>query len=118
MVAHRSIDLLFSVGKTDVLASELMRHKLALGLIERLRMKFSQFSDEETCSSIVKRENNDLICMRTKGHIGDHIPEAGKAGEADGVRFCCRVKLEGTHTDWCVLNPLTKVLSFLKICGE
>lgn len=68
-------------------------------------MKFSQFSDEETCSEVVKRGNYEVVCMRTKGHSGGHIPEAGKAGEADGVRFCCRVKLGEVHTDWCVLKP-------------
>lgn len=45
--------------------------------------------------------------MRIKGHSGDHIPEAGKAGEADGVRWCCRVKLDQNHTDWCPLQPDT-----------
>lgn len=67
-------------------------------------MIFNRFSDEQICGEVVKRKEYDVICMRTKGHVGDHIPEAGKAGEADGVRFCCRVKLGEVHTDWCALK--------------
>lgn len=65
-------------------------------------MKFSPYSDEETCSAPIPMGKFEAACLRTKEHSGDHIPGAGEAGEADGVRFCCRVKLEEPHAIWCI----------------
>ncbi len=69
-------------------------------------MKFSRFSDEETCSRVVQRSSRDFACLRTNGHAGDCIPEANLAGDADGVRWCCRVPLAQPHTDWCPVKQI------------
>ncbi len=45
-----------------------------------------------------------FACMRTKDHEGDCIVEAGKAGAADGVRFCCRVMAGSPHAEWCQIT--------------
>ena len=67
-------------------------------------MKFNSFSDEENCGKCVLRGKYELACLRTKGHGGNCMPEANKAGEADGVRWCCRVKLEQPHSNRCPLQ--------------
>ena len=66
-------------------------------------MRYNSFSNEESCGKAVPREKYILACLRIKGHDGECEPVAGKAGKADGVRWCCRVTLEQPHASWCVL---------------
>lgn len=66
-------------------------------------MRYNAHSTEESCGRSVQRGKYDLACLRTKGHLGECEPEMGKAGEADGVRWCCRVRLERPHESWCPL---------------
>jgi hypothetical protein len=66
-------------------------------------VRYNSFSNEESCGKAIPREKYILSCLRTMGHDGECVPEAGKAGEADGVRWCCRVKLEQPHASWCLL---------------
>lgn len=73
-------------------------------------MRFSSHSNEESCPKVIASERHPggLACMRTQDHPGDCVPEANKAGEADGVRWCCRVPLHAFHAQWCVVTPETE----------
>lgn len=83
-----------------------------------IKMRFSAHSDEEMCGKPVdlpcgQGETLLVACMRTDGHEPPCISAAGNAGEADGVRFCCRVPLNASgsrapsdapHAVWCPLQ--------------
>lgn len=66
-------------------------------------VKYNHHSDEEMCGASCESPGikGEMACYRTKGHEGDHVAIAFKAGEADGVHWCCRGPLGMPHTDWC-----------------
>lgn len=73
-------------------------------------MKFNAHSEERSCGRRVPGELSDkysdlegLACARTAGHTGECIAVARDAGIADGVRWCCRVKLGEDHAAWCLI---------------
>ena len=74
-------------------------------------MKFNDYSDEESCGKRVPGKMSDryedlggLACMRTQGHAGECIATAGDAGVADGVHWCCRIRLDLDHHARCPLH--------------
>jgi hypothetical protein len=70
-------------------------------------VRYSAYSNEEACGKGVPYKDDSYACFRTKGHGGECVAEAGKAGEADGVRWCCRVRLGQPHESWCpLLTPV------------
>lgn len=71
-----------------------------------MSIRFSSHSDEETCGKLVIFHDVKCACMRRKGHEDDKgcIAPMIRAGEADGVRWCCRVPLGEPHTDWCPID--------------
>ena len=71
-------------------------------------MRFNAHSDEQSCGRRVPGKLSDkyeklggLACMRTVGHGGECLATMRDAGIADGVRWCCRVKLGEEHAAWC-----------------
>lgn len=74
-------------------------------------MKFNAHSDEQSCGRRVPGKLSDkynelggLACVRTAGHDGACIAIMREAGIADGVRWCCRVKLGEEHATWCLIR--------------
>jgi len=72
-------------------------------------VKFNAHTDEQTCGRRVPGDLSDrysdlggLACMRTAGHGGECVAVARDAASADGVRWCCRVKLGDDHAAWCL----------------
>jgi hypothetical protein len=72
------------------------------------RAKFSAHSDEEMCGATMLWGDRQqaVACARTHGHPGEHIAMACDAGEADGVRWCCRVVIGLPHAEWCVIKGM------------
>jgi hypothetical protein len=69
-------------------------------LLARL-MKFNNQTDEEICAEDVSFKSHVVICLRTKGHEGEHVSLMRDAAIADGVKHCCRTEIEDDHADWC-----------------
>ena len=50
-----------------------------------------------------------LACMRTAGHDGECVAITRDAGIADGVHWCCRVKLDNEeHAAWCAIRGASR----------
>lgn len=64
-------------------------------------VRYNSYSSEESCDRVVLGVKYSLACLRTGGHAGECEPVAHKAAEADGVRWCCRVRLGQLHASWC-----------------
>lgn len=74
-------------------------------------MKFNKYSDEQSCGKRVPGEQSDkyddlggLACMRSAGHDGECLAMLRDAGIADGVHWCCRVKIDEAHMGWCPIH--------------
>ena len=74
-------------------------------------MKFNDYADEESCGKRVPGKMSDhyedlggIACLRTQGHAGECIAGAGDAGVADGVHWCCRIRLDLDHHARCPLH--------------
>lgn len=67
-------------------------------------MKFNNWSDELACGKAVSNPplKGEFACLRAAWHEGECIAMAREAGQADGVCFSCRQKIDQPHRADCI----------------
>lgn len=69
-------------------------------------MRFRLDSDEEACGERIEEpkffeRHGAFMCMRTKGHAGEHLSRMDLAANADGVCPGCRSPIGEPHKADC-----------------
>lgn len=64
-------------------------------------MRFRRDSTEEACGCPILSQRYTIVCMRTKGHEGEHLGRVDQAAKADGVCWECREPVDKPHKGDC-----------------